>query len=491
MTKHTFISYIVLLGLFLFTACEDRELEEININPNQPETVGADLILPGVIRDAVNTVVNESFLAGTVIAQHTAKSLRVEIDKYDWGPLPDTWFGLYNVLRDVENIRQIGVETGNANYEAIALIWKSWIFSILTDTYEDIPYSQAIEAKSDNNFFPTYDSQQDIYTGPEGLLANLERANQLLDPNGPLIGGDILFNGDIELWKRFGNSLRLRLLMRISDKIDVNAQMQQIIDNEMIMEGNAHNAALGYLNVSPNRFPLITIKAGDFAAVNISKTLTDKLLELNDPRLMEFARPTSSTIGTDNPQYVGLENGDLNAKSQGEKSLLGFRYFQNNPTDKEPEGLIMTYSELNFILAEAVEKGMVSAPRTVEDYYREGIRSSMEYYEVEWENVTVDEFETYYDQQSVDLGSATDRLAKIAEQKWISLFFVGMEAFFDFKRTGLPALEPPQGNTNQDQIPNRFLYPGEEQSLNQQNYQAAAAAIGGDNINSASWWKLP
>jgi hypothetical protein len=488
------IKYIFLLVILVLAGACDEGFEEINTNPNQPVEVAPSAILPGIIRSAVNASVDQSYLVGNNIVQLTAKTLRVEVDIYNWNAFANiTWFPMYESLRNVDALEEVADETNNQNYQGIALVMKSWIFSVLTDAYGDIPYSQAIAADQDINF-PIYDAQEDIYLSEDGLLANLERANDLLDPNGEPIAGDILYDGDISNWIKLTNSLRLRLLMRISEKEPQRAinGIQEIVNEGDYMMNYQDNATLEYLNAFPNQFPLLPLKTGDFDAVNVAERVVNVFEELNDPRLTVYARPRNAPIeANESPVYRGLANG---SGESTESSRLGYQYFDypgHQTAAEKADGIIMTNAETQFILAEAAEKGWINGD--AEEYYRAGILSSMSYYEVDLPyttpegDATIESFEEYYQQPEVDYVQAENKLQRIGEQKWISLYFTGLEAWFDWRRTGFPMLEPTPNNENNDQIPVRFIYPGQEQNLNGENYRAAIASQGTDNVNTRMW----
>lgn len=471
-----------LIALLLFSAGCDKGFEQVNSNPNEPEQVNPSLLMPTVIRGPVNTSVAYSMSTGNVVMQNTAMVLFGSIDRYNWTPddFNGYWTGLYSDLRNVQNLYDISAESGQTNYQAVALIMRSWIFSMLTDAYGDIPYTQAIKAKSDGEYSPVYDSQQKVY---EGILADLRKANELIDPAGPGIQGDILYNGDLARWQKFANSLRLRLLMRVSDKMDVSAEMQQIVDNPgqyPVFESNDDNAALQYLESYPNQWPIHTYRVGTFQEYRMSKTMVDTLTKFNDPRLAVFAEPTDNSVAAGNPEYVGVPNGLLDDEaanyngSPSDQSRLGTRYYEEPNAAK---GLIMTYSEVLFIKAEAAEKGMITGD--AQTFYEDGIRASFDKYGVQMDPGYLTQPDVAWDSNRA--------FEQIGTQKWISLYFTGLESWFDWRRTGYPQLEPSVRNQNGDRIPVRFQYPPQEQSLNAENYKAAVAAQGPDNINTPMW----
>jgi hypothetical protein len=388
----------------------------------------------------------------------------------------------------------------------VALILKSWLFSLATDAYGDIPYSEAIKAKTSGVYLPKYDTQEAIYNG---LLADLKKANEILGTSNETIAGDILYNGSVIKWRRLANSLRLRLLMRLSKKRSVNADMQAIVGNltqNPIMTSNDDNAELKYLaDVPANQWPLYSSRVGSFDEIRVGKTLSDRLRAINDPRLSVFGRPSQRSIAAGTPVIEGVPNGlgdvaalNFNGGPQG-VSRVGYSYAclvcnDNNqaaPLPNVARGILMNYSELQFILAEASEKGMITSSTSTETYYLNGVQSNFAYYAAMVPaayGITVTPPATYYTQPAVAyVGTSTEKLGKIALQKWVSLFFTGLEAWFDWRRTGLPVIVPGVDNLNNNRVPVRFIYPLSEQALNKVNRDAAVARQGVDDINTLIW----
>jgi hypothetical protein len=497
------IKYILSLTLLVMIAfsCDD-DLTEVNENPNQPTEVPMSTLLPNVIIESVTASVNQSYLIGNNVAQLTAKTLRVEVDIYQWASFDNlAWTPFMNAMRDTRTLELLAEEQSHDNYRGIAMIMRTWMFSVLTDAYGNIPYQEAARANEDI-IFPAYQSQEEIYTGESGLIATLTEAVSIMGPNAGDVAanGDLLYGGDIEKWRRFGNALKMRLLLRVANVNPsiATSEMQNIVNSGVWMQSNEDNAALSYLASPPYQYPLVPLKVGDFDAVNLSERLEEEFKTLNDPRLEIFARPVNEPVAsTDTARYEGLNNGDDSSVGGSRLGYLFYDYPGHTQISEKAEGIIMTYPEFQFILAEAVERGWINTGLSTEDHYRAGIEANMNYYGVsfpyttpptEQGSVTFNSFDDYYAQPSVDLDQASNTLARIGDQKWIALFFHGLEPWFEWKRTGFPALNPTPDNENNDQIPVRFLYPGSEQTLNQENYQSAVDQIGGDNINNNTWW---
>jgi hypothetical protein len=479
--------YLLVLGIsvMLIPSCTKNFVEN-NTNPDAITDVTPDLLLPGILRTAVNRMVDESWGIGNIVIQHTAKIQFVSEDRYTWGDRDGLWNSVYDNMRNVQLLIALSEEKHVPNYKGAALVLRAWMFSLLTDAYGDVPYSEATQGVN-GILQPKYDSQESIY---EGILRDLEEANATFDAAAGTISGDIIFNGNLMKWKKLANSLHLRYLMRISNKKDVGPAMQAILDNPStypIFEEankNADNGTLKYLTSSPNQFPLYTTRSGSFDEFRLSKTLGDKLTALNDPRIAVFAQPTDA-----GGVYSGVPNGlnevDALAYNGGPNNIsrVGDLFYQGSITPtglNVSKGYIMGYPELQFILAEAVKKGLVTTGNTAQWHYEEGVRSSFDYFATTMPG-------DYLSRAGVAYNDA-NALDLIGTQKWIALFFTGLEAWFDWRRTEIPALVAGRDNVNGDKIPVRFAYPRREQTLNAASRDAAISAQGPDDYNTKVWW---
>ncbi len=482
--------FIFLSGIFLLNSCE--QFEEFNNNPNEPTVVSSDVLLTSAIRQSVNTSVNESFLLGNNAAQLSTKTLRTEVDAYNWNAFPTVWEGFYESLTDVYSVEDLALESGNEQMEGVALVMRSWIFATLTNAYGDIPFTGAIQGETDN-FTPAYTAQSEIY--PQ-LLDDLERAATLLETGAGTITGDILLNGDNTKWAKLANSLRLRLLMTANSALaSPGPAFSSIVSAGNIMTSNDDNATLSYLGGFPNQFPLVPLKIGDFDAVALSESLLDVFNTNSDPRASRYARPDNDDY--QNPTFTGAVNGSSSANCSKIGSRLGAAYFDDPAQTTAAqlglgtaEGIIMTYAEVEFLLAEAAAKGWISDD--VEGHYKAGIQASMDYYQVDYAPFGYTGFEDFYANSGVAYSEVTD----IWEQKWIALFFTGLEPYYEVRRwyvesgesfSGIPFLEPACENLNNDNLPLRFLYPGEEISLNTSNYEEAVNRLGENSQNAKMW----
>jgi hypothetical protein len=500
----------------LSAAACDKNFEEINTNPNVPTDITPDLLLSGVIKNTLNDQVNEAWSIGNIVMQHTAKIQFVNEDRYLWNERNTIWNSVYGNMRNVQNIISFAekAQPVQNNYLGIALIMKAWMFSLATDAYGDIPYTDATRGKSSAVYTTRYDTQESIY---EGILADLRRANEILGTTAEAISGDLLYGGGagaIANWKKLANSLRIRYLMRISDRKDVKAELQAILDNPAqfpVFESNADNAQLVYQASAPNQWPLYNSRVGSFDEFRLSKTLGDVLTSLNDPRLSVFARPTEKPIGSGFPEISGIPNGLEDSQALNYHPVpgvkggpqyvsrvgLAFACLVCNdegkpaPVPNVARGLLMTYAELQFLLAEAREKDLITTG-AAETYYMRGINANVDFYKAIIPGaygIDLTLPADYFTQPGVAYtGIQQEKLIKIGTQKWIALFFNGLEAWYDWRRTGIPAITPGPSNLNANKVPVRFIYPLAEQSLNGLNREDAVSRQGADDLNTRVWW---
>ncbi len=506
--------------LIFFAGCTE-DFEQINQNPNFPEQAASELLLPGVMRQMAYNWGNQGWEEGFTVVQYGARLQFTSGDRYNWSPTNNPYFDAYDSMRDIENvIRDNRDNPDGQNYYGVALIIKSWIYSYLTDAYGDVPYTNATKGISEDNITPEFTPQEEIY---EGMLIDLESANALLT-NASNISGDILYGGDVLKWRKFANSLRLRLLMRISnvDQASAAAGMNEITSNSEtypLFEGNNDNAAIQWNSDNPQ--PKYDTRSGSYDEVRLSLTLETRLKELNDRRLIVYAQPTTNSeegiYSEDLDDYVGMPNGlddasALGYSPTGNPDQSGSNFISrlgvlltcracdvDNASPTASQTIFMDFAELQFILAEARERNLISVGDAA-GFYENGIRASFAYYLDRinaggWNEISTDlanfDLDNYIAQASVNyVGSTDEKLKKVALQKWIALFYTGFEAWSDWRRTGMPEIIPGPDAANGGNVPVRFQYPNEVKSTNNANYQSAVSRQGPDNLNTKLWWDV-
>ena len=504
-TRIAGIAVILAAFLLIFNSCR-KDFETINQDPNN---AGLDKASPAMLLtssiESMTDRVQEIFLGeemGNCWAQHEAKVQYTDEDRYIYrtSVVNNTWSSFYAANgMDVVTLYNVAVTKQHENYQGVALVLKCYISSVLTDLFGPIPYTQAWTGAT--NTLPEYDSQEFIY---KDMIAKLDQANTLLDVSGEAIGGDILFNGDILKWKKFANSLRMRLLLRMSgrDEAFVTTEFTDMVGNAAypIFESNADNAALQYLGSAPNNHPMNeNRKTRDDHRV--SSTLVD-LMWSNatnaDYRICIYADLD------DNNDYEGMPNGltssqaaSYNGNGIKNTSKVGSYFLQ-----AEAPGMLMSYAELQFILAEAAFKGYF--PGDAGTYYTEGIYGSYAQFGDDLVTAVDDALglpsaEWTSDSLAADFiategleWDAANGLELIATQRWAATFDQGLQSWFEWRRTGFPVLTPAIEGMNGGLIPVRVPYPTDEAARNPTSLAAGVALLGGaDDLNTRVWWDMP
>lgn len=456
-------------------ACNDG-LTALNDNPNGPTNVDAEYIFPQGATASVALLRGAGFdmTFTSLFAQHFAKIQYTEEDRYDIRSESNEgwWAGLYaGPLQDYAAAIRDAETRQKPNLVAPPLVMKSWTFGAMTDVWGDIPYSEANRGhEAGSTVTPKYDRQQAVYNG---IFADLKKAAEISQPSAAGYGSfDPIYNGNVARWQKFANSLRLRYAMRLS-KVDP-AKAQAEITAALAAPGgvftsNAENANLNWPGDKINDAPIFeNFKSRDDHRV--SARIVSELKALKDPRLAVYADPAADTR-----EFVGVPNG-LSSPAAGalglsQTSKIGTFFARANASSA-----LMHYSEVLFIRAEAAQRGWAAG--NAAQLYRDAIRASMQVYGIS--DAAID---AYLAQPSVEYKG----LESIALQKWIALYGQGIEAWSEYRRTGVPDLKPGP-HAFQTIVPRRLTYPATEQSFNKPNLDAAKAAQGGDAMTNRVWW---
>ncbi len=472
-------NHSIVLLIILIAGCT-KDFEEINTNPNAPIEAEPSLLLRQVIYNTGEEMSYEGFVAGNLLSQHFAM---VDFNLFDRHNLRQPQYGgnpwpvLYRNLRDNQIILDQSRDSeSKAVYKGPALILKAYISAMLTDIYGDVPYLQAVRGR-EGNVAPAYDEQESIYTGPQGILANLEsgiRACESYDGT-PQLEGDILFNGDLTAWVRFANALRIKYLMRISSKEDVSELLQRIYDEQDFIRFNAENAAFDFTDGQPNNFRMATLRSGDFNLFVMSETSDSIFRHLDDPRVQVFFRPAEA-----DSSFNGLRNGtdaSQTSISVSDYSLTGTIFRENTG---RLDANFMTAWETLFFLAEAAERGFIAA--SAQELYNEAVGLAFEYWQTPMPATYLTTGNAAYNAPN------SVPLMQIMTQKWLANSVNGYEAWIEYRRTRFPQLQALAASLNNNLIPVRMPYPTDEAALNATNFGEASANSDGNSINALVWW---
>lgn len=461
---------------------------ELNSDPNNPVDVPAMNILTYVERAACASMFGTGSMQNTgSYAGHTAKIQYIDESRYEErdGTFNGMWSAIMGYQVDISKIIEKAQEEGNTNLEGIALVLRAWLFHNMTDYWGAIPMTEG--AKGEEGIIqPSYDSQQAVYSS---LLTMLDNANTMLTADvGIVTKADILFGGDIMAWRKFANSLHLRIAIRMSnvDQATAAAEISKIVSSATtypIFTNNDDMAALQWDGVS-YREPWMANSTGrdDHA---MAKKLVDDMLAINDPRLPEYAHPATAD-GVYRGVIVGISEADEASFQLADISRVGTRYRDT------PDGYsyIMRYSEMLFILAEAYERGLATGD--AQATYEAGITASLEEHGVDAAGIAAYllESDVAWDDATGAMGYSN--LQKVQYQKWISLFKQGNEAWAETRRTDVPVLPQAPGSpyiTNGfTRPPFRWQYPVDEYTYNKTVVEAQDDGIVDNFWGLQMWW---
>lgn len=474
--KKRFFILFVLLTCTVFS-CNDN-FEEINTDPNRIDRISPGTLLNPILYEVAtfNTERADDFTFDIMQVTVPFPSASGGVHRYDISESAgnSTWTTYYRWLTNIKEMRLSAIEAQAVNYEAIALTLNAWIYSLLTDSFGDVPMDEAVRG-DEGILYPAFNTQQEIYTK---ILADLETANALFDPEQDMLfGTEILFNNDVEKWQKFCNSLRLRLLLRVSKREEMNshAELVKMLSDPgqyPIFTSNDDAAILQITGVEPNLSPWG--RAIDFTLFRAAgEFFVDNLNAWNDPRLPLFHTVARAMDGKTVIGYKGIPSGFGNdAQFDYQPSNVNIALVQAPMIS-----VIMSYAEVEFIKAELAQKGVLSAD--AKTHYEKGVTAAIEQWGGE---VPAD----YFDNPAAAYDGTLER---IMLQKYYALYFNDYQQWFEYRRTGLPVLPKGEGLLNNGQMPVRFRYPVVVQTSNQENYARAVANMGGDDINTKVWWE--
>jgi hypothetical protein len=529
--KKIFKNVLLPVALLLSVSGCKKSFDELTINNNVPLSVPANLLFNGV----ENSIAELPDGQKEIYAQYYLYNYDYYgNNRYDFGGGDD----YYTVLKNVQAMEAQAAATGGGAvnpYEALGKFFKAYLFSKMSLEMGDIPMTEAL--KGLDKLEPVYDTQKAVMLQS---LEWLESANSDLDqliknPNnfgtgeGAILKNDIYFKNDLTKWQKAVNALNIRLLLHLSKKtgdadLKVTTRFANIINNPAkypLMADNSEN--LQYVFLEPNNYypqrPNIFGQSG--SRKNMSATYVGLLTQLKDPRVFVTAEPARDLLDnakqspTDFASFVGADAGldqgvMYNNAALQKYSFINRKRFYSTYTG-EPS-IQIGYPELMFNIAEGISRGWATGANA-ETYYQAGIKASMASYDIpetgnfiayfyrpgsddveaakNYDTFTIPfDFNTYYSQASVKYTADQAGINRILQQKYLALFrHSGLESYFTYRRTGIPAFTTGPGTGNGNRIAQRFRYPSAERTANAKNYQAALSAQfgGNDDINGIMW----
>ena len=514
--KYLVLPIILSVGVFTTVSCE--KLETTNEDPNNPVEVPSNMLMSGTQKRMMDDVYDNWFGARQCLtySQYWSQRNYTEEDRYQIRESVNNGYfnSFYRSLYCMDRLIELNTDPAkaiisavygnNKNQIAAAKIMKVWMLSIITDTWGNVPYTEAGKLTQDV-YYAKYDDQKDIYAA---MIKELTEASQMINvKEKAFTGGDIIYKGDASKWKKFANSLRCRLAIHLS-KVDSNWKTyiaEALKDG--VFESNADNAVFKYSTTGKE---YCQIYRGYYVSGRNDFTLTRPFMDilkgqadtLNkkshpwagvvDPRLEVYTTPQ-------NGKYIGIPFGIASSDMTDKFQDMAPDWYANPPIQLAQDFAvpIMTYAELQFILSEY--KGFSA------DEYKEGVRASVMYWTtLNGKPISTADLDTYVDAVSKKVDAEA-----VALQKYIDLFMNGTEAWVEILRTGYPdqLIRPgeisvidaegkalkfePLSETKGLIIP-RVKYPTNESTLNGANFNAAVSKLEGgtNNYYSKMYWDV-
>lgn len=472
------IYFLLITICFISFSCT-KNFEDINTDPNRIDKISPGTLLNPIIYEmaAFNTLRADDWTFGLMQVMLPFPSAAGGVHRYDISEAAgnSTWNTSYRWLINIKEMRNAAAVAEDPNYEAIAMTLNAWVYSNLTDAFGDVPMQEA--SRGDEGLFrPRFNKQQDIYPT---LIAQLDSANDKFITNRAMVfGTDILFNNNVTLWKKFCNSLRMRLLLRASKRTELDAwtKLADMVNNATkypVFANNNEAAILKITGTVPNVSPWG--RAIDFTTFRASgEFFVDSLNALNDPRRARWMSQARSLDGVTQIGYKGIPAGYAGSDNQ-------FQFIPSNflvaLATAPMTSIIMTYAEVEFIKAELAQRGVTTGD--AKGHYEKGVKAAIE----QWGATMPAD---YFTNPSAEYNGTLER---IMLQKYYALFFNDFQQWFEYRRTGYPVLPTQDGMLNNKVVPVRYRYPVPVQISNGTNYDEAVGWMGGDNINIKVWWE--
>ena len=472
--RNNISKYAVLLALtatsLVITSC--RQELDINVDPNNPSQASLSGLLSGSQVGFAFALGGEGTRMPASIVQHYAGHRAQPLD-YAQYRIPSsatdgTWTALYNALMDIKELENKATASGSQSYVGVSKLLQAHAFSVITDMFGDIPFSEALQGRT--NITPAYDRQENIYPA---LITMIDEGLAALSAGTETISGDIVYGGDVAKWKKYGNSLKLRLLNHLSSK-QPNAAANFLASNPSLIETSVDDAKVAFGSVTSNANPIhqFDVISGRKDQA-VASTIVDKMKALSAPRVSVYFKPIAENNNGLKGQYLGNAPGnDVGDTGESRYSRVGSAY----ASIKAPV-VLMSAAEVNFIKAEVYHRASDSRAQAAyqaaitQDFAALGLSSSAAAYLA---NVNV---------------AYNGTLQRIMEQKWITMFQASYESWVDWRRTGFPVLTPAANNATSNVIPRNLPYPDVEINSNRANLVAGPGIpIPYTGLSNRVWW---
>ena len=504
--KNILISSLILLASIGLGSC-DKGFDKMNVNPIALTAVEPSYQLNTTIVNTAPSYGNLSYettIVKQMITPFSGQGSAANFNQDNRSVASGNWNSLYQ--NNIKELTDVIVKTkdlpAKSNLYNMARIWKAYSFMILTDTYGDIPYSQAGKNYLEGINTPIYDTQESVYSA---ILTELESASAALDASKAKVSTDLLYDGDVTKWKRFGFSLLLRASMRLS-KVNPAKSAEYVAKAVAggLMQSNADNAIIRH-NASFANPIGSQLNGGQSAFFYLAEDFVDFLKKANDPRLESIAvRYVGATSGAQQIESranrtkdvqigapLGYDNTTITVAVKEKKLASLWDYSQLDRTrvgGLNAPSFLVTYSETQLLLAEAAHRKWTTG--TASTLYSSGIKAHMQQFASYGTTSTISEaaINAYLLANPLTPGK---ELEEINTQYWVSSFLVGPESWANFRRSGFPVLKPnsfPGSDLKTEPFIRRLTYVDAELNVNKANVQKAIERQGANTMDTRIWW---
>jgi len=471
--------YIIILVLTTLLASCTKNFEDFNTDKKRPADVTGEALFSNAIKNLADqlTTPNVNLNIFNLWAQYWTETTYTDEANYDIVNrtiADNTYRAFYrdiledlqkaSVLIALEEATVINTQAAIDNKLRVIDMIQAYCYQILVDVFGDVPYTEALDIE---NISPVYDDAATIYSN---LITRVKAdvSGMTVDDGTNLGSADFIYDGDAEAWVKFGNTLLVKLGITLSD---VNPSLAQTTVEDAYagaFESGEDNANFPYLGSSPNTnqiyAELVLTGRNDFVGAN---TLVDMMNGLSDPRLPSY-------FTTIDGEYIGGDYGESSPYSQ-------YSHVADHIKDPTFPGFLLTYDQLLFYLAEGAARGW-SVGGSASELYTDAITASFDLW-------NAGSAENYISSAGVAWDAANWK-SLIGVQSWIAFYVRGLEGYTQWRRFDVPTFNIAPSIETESDIPVRFTYPINEQTLNKTNRQNAADAIGGDELTTHIFWDV-
>jgi len=492
------IIFIAAMAVAATAVCScDNGFDEMNQDPNNMVvgSVSPVSLLPDVIYTGAAGLTSQTYNLTNELIQYSVGTNTS--DAYHRFVIPNgiasnAWNLCARWAAGADHIVNLaGDQAEMANFKAIGITMRSFYMQILTDTFGDVPFAEAFQGMN-GNVKPSFYKQRDVYMR---LINDLEEANTLYNTNYPFTDAqkakDVLYSGDITSWRKFTNSLLMRVLIRVSNcddsEMNVSGRLKAMLADPAtypVFTGENDAAVMRFTGVDPNKNTLGNMTKVTFeSSRRAGEALIDVMRDTEDPRLPLYCVQVGG-------EWIGCVSGEATREDTG--AATGAKFNKSILGEYASPYSFMNYDEILFILAEAAQKGLIDGGEAAaEDYYKKAITASIRHWSSMPANktqVTDEQIETFLMAIPYD-----GTLKCIMQQKYVALFWIAFEAWAEYRRTGYPELRVSPSTMNDHILPRRLPYPVNTGATNPENYAVAVERLhnqykGEDDMKTPVWW---